>query len=142
VDPSARLDLGLLIGADHELAGLQQPALPAALVQVKHRAGALGEVRVAREQPRAVLPRLDRVLGQPPGDRRRRRNGHAPLDHQPMDLRTAEARDRQPVTGGKLAHDRLDLRDLFRGENDAGDPPAAHPASHQAQPHRTFVATY
>jgi hypothetical protein len=61
-DPLARLDGGLLIGADDVVAGVQQLALPASLVEVEDRAGPVGEARVAREDPGAVLPRLDRVL--------------------------------------------------------------------------------
>jgi hypothetical protein len=57
----ARLDRGFLVGADDVVAGVQSLALPAALVEVEDRAGLGGEVRVTREDPRAVLPRLDRV---------------------------------------------------------------------------------
>jgi hypothetical protein len=66
-----RLDRGLLVAADDVVAGMQQLAFPAAGVQVEDAAGVGGEVGVAREDPGAVLPRLDRVLGQPAPD------GHA-----------------------------------------------------------------
>jgi len=56
----AGLDGGLLVGADHVVAGMQAFALPDA--EVKDRSGLLGEQRVAREDPGATLPRLDRVL--------------------------------------------------------------------------------
>ena len=56
-----RLQLGLLVGADDVVAGMQPPALPAALVEIQARAGLLTEVRVAREHPRAPRPRPDRV---------------------------------------------------------------------------------
>jgi hypothetical protein len=70
-----RLDRWLLVSAHHEVARFQQLALEAALVEVEDRAGLLLEVRVAREVPRVVVPRTDRVLGQPapyrrPGDLR------------------------------------------------------------------------
>lgn len=58
----ARLDRGLLIGADDVVAGMQAFVLPGAGVEVEDRSGALCEQRVAREDPGAVLPRLDRVL--------------------------------------------------------------------------------
>jgi hypothetical protein len=41
---------------------VQPLALPAAAVEVQDRTRFLGEARVAREDPRAVLPRPDRVL--------------------------------------------------------------------------------
>src|SRR3954454_6113274 len=69
VDPCPGLDRGLGVGADHAVAGLKQLAFPAALVEVEDRAGLLQEVGVAREDPRALLPGLDRVLGQPATDR-------------------------------------------------------------------------
>ena len=56
------LDRGLLVAADDVVAGMQQLAFPAAGVEVKDAAGLGGEVGVAREDPGAVLPRLDRVL--------------------------------------------------------------------------------
>ena len=63
------LDLCLLVRADHVLAGVQQPALPAPLIQIENRAGTLQEPRVAREHPGAVLPRFQGVLSQPARDR-------------------------------------------------------------------------
>src|SRR3954469_13188475 len=51
----ARLDRGLLVGAHDEIAGLEQLALPAARVEVEDPAGLRGELRVAREDPRAVV---------------------------------------------------------------------------------------
>src|SRR5512132_2614621 len=68
-NPPARLNGRLLVGADHVVAGVQALALPAAGVEVKDRAGPLGEARVAREDPGAVLPGLDRVPRQPAPDR-------------------------------------------------------------------------
>jgi len=65
---------------------VQQLALPAAFVEIQDRVGLLQEPWIAREDPRAVLPRPDRVLGQPARDRRRRRVAHRALDHQPMQL--------------------------------------------------------
>jgi len=65
---TARLDRGLLVGADDVVAGMQPLALPAAFIEIKDRAGLLGEARVAREDPRAVLPGPDRVLRQPAPD--------------------------------------------------------------------------
>jgi hypothetical protein len=65
------LDGWFLVGADDVVAGVQALALPEARVQVEDRAGALGEARVAREDPGAMPPGLDRVLAEPTPD------GHA-----------------------------------------------------------------
>ena len=135
------LDLRLLIGADHVLAGVQQSALPATLVEVEHRAGALQEPGVAWKHPRAVLPRLQRVFGEPARDRGRRRLRDAALDHQPMKLSPREPRDRYAKLARQLARDRLDLRYLFRGENGAGDPRAACPLDPPGAPAGTVFAT-
>ncbi len=116
MDPPAGLDRRFRVRADHTIAGLQQLALPAARIQVEHPPGLLKEVRVAREDPRAVLPRLDRVLCQPAADRRRRRVAHATLHDEPVQLRATEARERDALLLGQLARDRLDLGDLLRGE--------------------------
>ena len=106
---------------------MQQLALPAALVEVQHRPGLLQEARIAREDPRAVLPRPDRVLRQPARDRRRRRRADGALDHQPVQLSAREARQRDAQLARQLARDRLDLRDLLRGKNGAGDQTALDP---------------
>jgi hypothetical protein len=65
----AGLDRGFLITAHDVVAGVQQLAFPAAGVQVEDPAGLGGEVGIAREDPAAVLPGLDRILRQPPPDR-------------------------------------------------------------------------
>jgi hypothetical protein len=65
----ARLDRGLLIAAHDVVAGVQQFAFPAPGIQVKDPAGLGSELGVAGEDPGAVLPRLDRVLGEPAPDR-------------------------------------------------------------------------
>jgi hypothetical protein len=61
-----RLQLRLLVGADHVLVG---PPLEAALVEVEHPPCLLGEGGIADEDPVALLPRLQRVVMQPTPDR-------------------------------------------------------------------------
>src|SRR3712207_2412954 len=51
------LDGGLLVGGDHILPFSESFALPPTLVEVQHSPGFLGEVRVPREDPRAVVDR-------------------------------------------------------------------------------------
>lgn len=62
VRAGARLDRGLLVRADDEVAGFEQLPLPAALVEIQDAAGLAGEVGIAGKDPRAVAPRADRVL--------------------------------------------------------------------------------
>src|SRR5215207_6143255 len=74
----ARLDRGLLVGADHEVAGFERPSLPAPLVEVEDPAGLLPEVGIARKDPGAVVPRADRVLRKPAPHRGARDLGDDP----------------------------------------------------------------
>jgi hypothetical protein len=141
MDALARLDRWLGVGADDHVAGLKQLALPAAGVEVKHPAGLLQEVGVARKDPRLVAPRADRVISEPAPDRRRRRLADGLLDDEAVDLRSTEARQRQPELLGQLARDRLDLRDLLRGENDAGDRTALCPQDPRCLRQRTVFAS-
>jgi hypothetical protein len=104
------------VGADHDSPGVQQPALPPAPGEVQHRARPLQKVGVGREHPRAVLPGLERVFVEPARDRRGRCLGHAALDHEAVELRPAEARERDALAARQVAGDRLDLGDLLRGK--------------------------
>ncbi len=128
------------VGADHHLAGLQQFAFPAALVEIEYPSCLLKEVGVPWEDPRTVLPGFDRVLGQPPSDRRRGRVAHTTLDNEAVDLRSTETRERNALLAWQLARDCLDLRDLFRGENDAGAPRVACPSNRPSAPQRNVFA--
>ena len=138
----AGLDRRLLIRAHHEIAGLEQLPLPAALVQVQDPARLLGELRVAREDPRAVVPRADRVLPQPPPDRDRRdRRDDPALDRLPGQLSARPARERDALLGRQLARQRLDLGHLRRGKNAAADPAVVAPQAPAAPPRRSVFAT-
>jgi hypothetical protein len=119
-----RLQLGLLIGADHELARMQPPTLKPPGVEVEPAAGLGRELRVAREDPRALLPRLQRAVVQPAPDRRRRRVGAAPLDHQTVELSARENGQAPIVRRRQFARHRDDLGDLAPRGNGAGDPRA------------------
>ena len=65
MDTQAGLDAGLLVGRDDELVVAQRLPLPAPLVQVQDPPGLGLEVRIARKDPAAVLPRANGVLVQP-----------------------------------------------------------------------------
>jgi hypothetical protein len=136
------LDRGFLVGADDEVARLEQLPLPATLVEVEDRAGLGGEVGVAREDPRAIAPRPDRVLAQPAPDRRARDLCDDPaLDRLARDLSARPARERDAVLAGQLARQRLDLGDLRRGKKTSGARAAAAPPGRPPLPRRTACAT-
>jgi site-specific DNA recombinase len=121
--PGSLLRWDRLVGAHDEIAGLKQLSFPAALVEIEDPAGLLGELGVAREDPRAVVPRADRVLCQPPPDRDRRDCRDDPaLDRLPGQLSARPARERDAPLGRQLARQRLDLGHLRRGEKRRGRP--------------------
>src|SRR4051812_1346913 len=140
VDSPAGLDRGLLVGRDHQVARVQQLAVPAARIQIKDAAGLDGEVRGDRKDPRPVLPRPDRVGGQPAQDRRLRGITDPALDNEPMNVSRRASRQRHAVAG-RLARDRLDLGDLLRGKSGTAGPTALDPGDLQGVVRRTVVAT-
>ena len=71
------LNAGLLIGRDDKFICLEWLPLPLTLVEVQHPASFGGEIRVARENPAAMLPGANRVFMQPPPQ-----GGSAQLCHQ------------------------------------------------------------
>jgi class 3 adenylate cyclase len=72
----ASLDAGLLVGADDELVGFQGLALPLAGVEIKDAPRLDGEVRIAREDPGAVLPRANGIFVEPAPHRLVADRGH------------------------------------------------------------------
>ena len=99
---------------------LEQLPLPAALVEIEDAGRARSaKVRIAREDPRAVVPRADRVLGQPaphrdrqrPPRRSRARTASRAISAADQREQRQSADDRR-----QLAGQRLDLGHLRRGE--------------------------
>jgi hypothetical protein len=72
----ASLDTGLLVGANDELVGLQGVALPLARVEIEDAPRLGGEIRIAREDPSAVLPGADGVCVEPAPHRLVADRGH------------------------------------------------------------------
>ena len=71
-----RLDAGFLVGADDEVVVLQALSLPLAGVEVEEAPRLGGEVRIAREDPGAVLPGANGIFMEPPPHRRVADGGH------------------------------------------------------------------
>jgi hypothetical protein len=88
------------------------------------------EVRVARGDPRLVLPGLDRVPGQDPQHRGHRELAPWPgLDDLSQQFGPGPARQRHPGRGGQLAGQRDD-----RGPGQLADPPRPPAAGQISQP--------
>ena len=117
-----RLDAGLLVGGDDEFVLAQCPPLPGTGIQVQDAPGLGLEMRIARKDPAAVLPRANRVLVQPAPDR-----AIADACHQSRafglarHIGHAQPRQRQPRASRQLTSQRLDLNDELWGEKPAGD---------------------
>lgn len=123
MDTQPRLDASLPVDGDDELVLAQPLPLPAALVQVQDAPGLGLEVRIAREDPAAMLPRADRVLVQPTPYRAVTDTRHqARLPGMPRHVGHAESGQRQAQGGRQLAGQRLDLNREFWGERPEGVP--------------------
>jgi hypothetical protein len=69
MDAAPCLNAGLFVGGDDELIGSQGLAGPVAGIQIKDAAGLGGELRVAWEDPAAVIPGPNGILMKPAPDR-------------------------------------------------------------------------
>ena len=127
--------LGLLIGADHEL-GCSSSPLKRPGIQVKETArpsrkrGSRGKIHDRWSHGRIASSESQRAIVDADASTTARsitsRCSSAPV----------EARQRHAQDPGQLARDRLDLRDLLRGENGADDPRADDPLGPQGAPAR------
>ena len=142
VTADAGLDARLLIGADHELVVPEPPSFPLARVQVEDARRLGSERRVAREDPAAVGPRLDRVLVEPAPDRRVGDRGHEPAaDDLGPDVRDVEPAEGQPEAGRQLTGDRLDGDDERWGGKPADGRSASARRDLPGLPRRSACAT-
>ncbi len=67
---NASLKAGFLVGGNDELIAPKGLVLPVASIEVPHPPGFLGEMRVAGEDPTAMLPGPNGIGVQTPPDRR------------------------------------------------------------------------
>ena len=121
----ARLNAGFLVGGEHELVPAQAFALPLFGIQIEDAAGLEREIRIAREDPGAVLPGSNGVLVQPAPHRRvaEARNDAALLRFA-HDIGATEARQRQPTRSGQFTGEGLDLHHQLWGGRPGGGPGA------------------
>ncbi len=65
MEAMTRLDAGFFVGRDHKFIFGERLSLPLTLVEIQNPTRFGGKVRVARENPTAMLPRTNRVFMQP-----------------------------------------------------------------------------
>src|SRR3989339_1481840 len=142
VDARPRLDARLLVGGQHELVLLQGLALPDPLVQVKQASGLGLELRVSREDPAPMLPRLDGVFVQPaPHGATAHRSDQARAARLPGQLRGAPTGQRHPMLAWQLTRQRLDGHDHLRGKTPGAVPGESAPPSPVAVSRKNACAT-
>src|SRR3974390_2642256 len=121
---------------------MEQVAVPAAGVEVEDAAGLAGELRVAREETRAILPGLDCVGREPPPDRHSRDLLADPARNRfARELGGRPPRQRYLALGGQLARPPDDLSLHLRGGRPAGCPAWAGPPTPPDAARRTASAT-
>ena len=142
VETGPRLDRRLLVGAEHELARVEQLALEATGVKIEHPRRLRPEVGVAGEDPGAVVPGADRVFCQPAPDRGPRYLLDDPArDGLARDLAATEAGERKPALARQLAGDRLHLGHHLGGKSAAADPLGDGPPTPAAAPRGSASAS-
>ena len=135
------LDAGFLIGRDDELVVLQRTTFPDSFVQIQDAPRFLREIRVAREDPAAVLPGPDRILIEPAPDRRATDCCHdASLTCLGSQVPRAPSRERNVMSRGEFTGQRLDLNDHLWGGKPGGDPGEDAPPSRRVSFPETVCA--
>ena len=118
MDAHAGLDAGLLVSAEHVVVLAERFTFPFPLVEIQDAGGLDGEVRVAGEDPRPVLPGLQGVVSEPAAHRGRRRRGNdAASCRMAGQFRTGRAGQRRSARGGHLARESLNPSHDVGGEH-------------------------
>ena len=140
--PAADLDAGLLVGAQHVVAGPQGQPLPAVLVQIQDPARLGGERGIAGEDPAPVAPRAQRILAEPPPE-----GGAADLGDESLRHHLASQLSQRPARQGnapprrQLTREGFDLDDDAGGKSGLGARPGAAPPVPAGVRCRTACAT-
>ena len=117
----ASLDTRLLVCRDDELVVAQGDSVPVPFVEIQDPPRLDPEVRVAREDPTAMLPRTDGVLVQPaPNGLVADAGDDTGAANFARHIRDAHARQRKSQIGRQLTCQRLDLNDHLRGGKPGG----------------------
>src|SRR6516162_686189 len=112
------LHTGLFIRREHEVIDAQRAALPHPLVQVQDPAGLGRKLRIARENPAAMLPGTQRIAAQPAPQSGTADLGNQSLsDNVPADFRERQAGQGQSETVRQFTGQRLNLNDETGGKS-------------------------
>ena len=140
--PSSRLNTRLLVGGKHELIAAQRLAIPDPLVKIQDPSCLEGKLRIAGEDPTAVLPRPDRILVEPaPNGAVTDRGNQSHRTRLPCHVGHTQARQRHLLRCRRLTGQRLDLDDHVWGKKPGVAPGALDPPIPAGVLRRTACAT-
>ena len=123
MDPTPGLNAGLLIGRDHKFIVLERLAFPLPLVEIQDPAGLGRKLRVAGENPAAVLSGANGILVQPaPQGGLTQLRHQAALTDMPGEFLQTPAGERHILLSRQFACQVLNLHDQFWGERTGTDP--------------------
>src|SRR5262249_435223 len=143
VAANPRLDRSFLIARDHEFIRLELAAFELACVEVEHARRLELEVGVAREDPAAVGPGLDRVLVKPgPDGHIGDGGGQAGVDRVRVDVGDVQAGKRESEPGRQLTSDRFDDDDQLWGGKSGSGPRGSAPQVRPSVARRSAYATW
>ena len=112
------LNAGLFVRRNDEVIGAQWSALPNALVEIEDRAGFVGKVGIAREDPASMLPRAKSIAAEPaPQGGAADLRDQALRNHVLADFLDREAGQRKSEVVRKLAGQCLNLNDEAGGKS-------------------------
>ena len=130
VNARAGLDAGLFVGGQHKFIFPEWLSLPDSLIKVQKTARFGGKVRIARENPAAVLPGAKSVGVKPSPDGGVADAGHQTgLDGVAANLGRAPAGEGNLTQAGQFAGQGFNLHHNFWGEKTGGDPVGEVPPS-------------
>ena len=121
MDAPARLNAGLLVGAQDVFTSAHGVPLPPSFVEIQDAASFGGKVPIAWKDPAAMPPGLQGILTEPAPHR-----GPADLgddasgDHFSLQLGDGPPRQRQSLLAGRFTRQRLDLDDDAGGKSGLG----------------------
>ena len=115
---AARLETRFLVGRDDEFIGPQRGPVPGSGIEIQDAAGLLGELRVARKDPAAMTPGLQRIGAQPAPQGDAADLGHdAAREDLALQFGNREARQRHIGVTGQLAREPLNVDDDAGGKS-------------------------
>lgn len=117
------LNAGLLVSGDDKFIAFEGFVSPAAIIQIEDSVGLDGEAGIPGEDPTAVIPRANGVFMKPPPNGAPRDSGdQARIADLAGNVRNVPVGERNAMSGGQLASQRLNLNYQFWGEQPGDDP--------------------